>query len=147
MQNKLLNQKWQHGAKNMTIHTNKFRRRGMLSLFIGQLLCRNTIFAQLGAVVEHPSITILRSATHCPTRSASSFFLRQGRLGQEGNSQMCTYHRQISFTSTGPLSEFKAIISGGCAEADVLDICFLPLFPFFFLTGSGDGTSSSCMSA
>ena len=83
MQNKLLNQKWQHGAKNMTIHTNKFRRRGMLSLFIGQLLCRNTIFAQLGAVVEHPSITILRSATHCPTRSASSLFLRQGRLGQE----------------------------------------------------------------
>lgn len=124
----------------------------MLSLFTSQLLCRYTIFAQtrcdhLGAVVEHSSITILRSTTHYLTPSAS-FSLQHGLLGQKEDSQVCTYHRQISFTSTRPLSEFKAVISGGCAEADVLDICFLPLPPFFFLTGSGDGmSSSSCMSA
>lgn len=113
---------------------------------------RCTIFARihcnhLRAVVEHSSITVLRSATHYPPHQQLFLFYDMGLQGKK-SSQICTYHRQISFTSTRPLPESKAIISGGCAEADVLDICFLILPPFFFFTGSGDGMSpSSCMSA
>lgn len=136
----------------MITHTNKFRDRNAVLVYQPTPLplynlCPNPLWSSRGRswTFFHHNSSLHYTLPH----PISIFlFLQHGLIGQKEDSQVCTYHRQISFTSTRPLSEFKAIISGGCAEADVLDICFLPLPPFFFLTGSGDGmSSSSCMSA